>query len=277
MQPSFDAPRHRPVQIAPETFLIQATIGEGTPAPFAVHMNSLLIRGAEPIVVDTGTPIHREQYLEDLFSLVDPADVRWVFVSHEDRDHTGNLEAVMEACPNATLVANWFLCERMSVEPLQVPPTRWRWVNDGESFTAGDRTMVAVRPPLFDSPATRGLFDSSTGVYWGGDCFGAPVKQGTASVAELDPEFWAFGFNLFNQWNSPWAPLVDRTRYAAKVASVQALGVSTIASTHGPHVPATHVARAFELLHGVPDALVDEQPGQPVLDGMVAAMAAAVA
>src|SRR5690606_40473606 len=96
-------------------------------------MNSMLIRGEEPVVVDTGCPIHRDHYLEDLFGLVDPEDVRWVFVSHDDPDHHGNVEAGMEACPNATLVATWFLCERLSAEGVAVPPSRWRWLGAGES------------------------------------------------------------------------------------------------------------------------------------------------
>ena len=74
------------------------------------------------------------------FGLVDPADVRWVFLSHDDSDHTGNLAPVLDLCPNATLVTSWFANERMSGD-LVVPPHRQRWVNDGESFDAGDRTL----------------------------------------------------------------------------------------------------------------------------------------
>jgi hypothetical protein len=43
---------------------------------------------------------------------------------------------------------------------------RVRWVRDGESFQAGDRTLVAVCPPFFDNPTTRGLLDTTTRVYW---------------------------------------------------------------------------------------------------------------
>lgn len=60
------------------------------------------------------------------------------------------------------------------------PLHRCRWVNDGEGFVAGDRTLVAVRPPLFDSPTTRGLLDTSTGVYWGVDTFATAMPGGPA-------------------------------------------------------------------------------------------------
>src|SRR5688572_20336000 len=116
----------QPFQIADDTFVIHAALGEGV-APVAVHANSMVIRAAEPVIVDTGAPVHREQYLEDLFSIVEPEDVRWVFISHEDVDHVGNLAAIMQQCPNATIVGSWFLMERMGAEGLCAPPMRWRW------------------------------------------------------------------------------------------------------------------------------------------------------
>ncbi|MEI2696899.1 MAG: MBL fold metallo-hydrolase [Microthrixaceae bacterium] len=269
-------PRHQPMEIAPETFVIQATQGEGT-APQAVHMNSMLIRGSEPVVVDTGCPAHREQYLEDLFSLVDPQDVRWVFISHDDVDHYGNLHEVMDACPNATLVATWFLCERLAGDRLDVAPTRWRWVGDGESFEAGDRTLTALRPPLYDSPTTRGLYDHSSGVYWASDCFATPVERGTAFVADLDPQAWAAGFAAFQAWNSPWVSLVEPDAFAAECRRVEQLRPSAIATAHGPTIEASHVQRAFEMLRAMPGVVAPAQPDQSVLDAITSAMAAGVA
>jgi flavorubredoxin len=262
------------VEIGPDTFVIQATQGEGT-APMAVHMNSMVIRAAEPVVVDTGCPVHREQYLEDLFAIVDPEDVRWVFVSHDDVDHHGNLHEVLDACPNATLVANWFLCERLAVDRLDVAPTRWRWLDDGESLDVGDRVLTALRPPLYDSPTTRGLLDRSTGVYWASDCFAAPVQRGTAFVEDLDADAWAEGFVTFQHWNSPWVRMVDRAAWSAACDAFAALGVRTVATAHGPTVDAASLGPALELLRQLPDLPAPPQPGQPVLDAIVAGMAAA--
>ena len=130
--------------------------------PVTVTLNSMVIRAAEPVVVDTGVAENREQYLTDVFSLVDPEDIRWVFISHDDVDHTGNLNALMEAAPNATVIINWFMQERMGAT-LEVSPLRQRWVGDGELIDVGDRVLATVRPPVYDSPTTRGLYDPSTG------------------------------------------------------------------------------------------------------------------
>src|SRR5580692_2031420 len=91
-----------PTQIAADTYVIhqvQPALGQ----PLFVYLNSMVILGDEPIIVDTGTPANRTQWLSDAFSLVDPQDVRWVFLSHDDVDHSGNLDEVMTACPNAKL------------------------------------------------------------------------------------------------------------------------------------------------------------------------------
>lgn len=269
-----DAPRHLPVEIAPETWVIQATEGEGT-NPVAVHMNAMVIRGREPIVVDTGLPGHRERYLEDLFGIVEPCDVRWIFISHDDIDHHGNLDAVLDACPRATLVASWFLCQRLQADGLVASPERWRWVGPGESFDAGDRTLVAVRPPLYDSPTTRGLFDPTTGVYWASDCYAAPVERGTAFVEALDPDAWAEGFTAFQHWNSPWVSLLDERTFARECSRIEQLSPSAIATAHGPTIEASDLPRAFELLRAVPNRAAPPQPDQLVLDEIIAAMATA--
>src|SRR4051794_22192415 len=104
--------RLTPTPIAPDTFVVHDHSGEGT-APFSVALNTMVIRAREPVVVDTGMAENRDQYLADVFGIVEPEDIRWVFISHDDVDHTGNVNALMDLAPNATLVVNWFMWERM--------------------------------------------------------------------------------------------------------------------------------------------------------------------
>jgi flavorubredoxin len=256
--------RIAPTQIAPDTFVIHDHNGEGH-APVLVPLNSMVIRSAEPVVVDTGMSDNRDRFFDDVFSIVEPEDIRWVFVSHDDVDHTGNLNELMQLAPNATLVINWFLAERMGAE-LEVPPTRWRWVADGESFDAGDRRLFAVRPPVFDSPTTRGLFDPTTGVYWSSDAFATPMLTPVQQVSELDPGFWAQGMATFDRYVAPWLELVDDGRYQSTVDRIAALGATTIAGCHTPVIGRELVDRAIAMTRRSPVATIDPQPGQEVLD-----------
>ncbi|HSP02325.1 MAG TPA: MBL fold metallo-hydrolase [Acidimicrobiales bacterium] len=256
--------RLEPTRIAPETFLIHDHAGEGT-APVSIALNAMLIRGEQPVVVDTGAVEHREQYLDDLFSLVEPEDVRWVFISHDDVDHTGNLNAVMAACPNATLVIDWFMQERMG-KTLEVSPLRWRWMQDGESLDVGDRQLQLVRPPVYDSPTTRGLFDPTTGVYWAADGFATPMPVPVRDVADIDLEVWTAGMATFNQYISPWLLLADERRYQGTVDRIAALQPTAIAGCHTPVIVGDRVAGAIDITRRTPGETVPAQPDQAVLD-----------
>ena len=264
MDTTFTKTRLAPTQIASETFLIHDHNGEGH-APVMVPLNSMVIRGAEPMIVDTGMPENREQFLADVFSLVEPEDIRWVFISHDDIDHTGNLNALMELAPNATAIVNWFMWERMGAS-LEISPMRMRWLGDGERIDVGDRILTAVRPPVYDSPTTRGLYDPTTGVYWASDAFAAPMLEVTTHVADMDLGFWAEGMPMFNQYVAPWLQLVDDDKFQLTVDRIEALGATAIAGCHTPIIGRDLVGQAIDMTRKSADAMVAPQPDQAVLD-----------
>jgi flavorubredoxin len=261
-----------PTLIAKDTYVIhqvQPALGE----PLFVYLNSMVIRGREPMIVDTGTPANRAQWLEDAFSLVEPEDVRWVFVSHDDVDHSGNLDEVMTACTNATLICTWAMVERHT-NCFNFPLERCRWVMDGEAIDIGDRTLQAVRPPVYDSPTTRGLFDPTTGVYWAVDTFATPLPDPAMGIADLDPDFWAFGLGLFALGAvSPWLSMVDPARYSAYVDRSQSLDITTIAACHSPVIEGEFIDKAFARIRELPTIDPPPVPDQSVLDQIVAATA----
>jgi flavorubredoxin len=265
-----------PVKIAADTYVIQQ-VQPALGQPLFVYINSMVILGKEPVIVDTGTPANRTQWLDDAFSLVEPEDVKWVFLSHDDVDHTGNLDEVMTACPNAKLVCNWAMIERHT-NCFAFPLERCRWIMHDESFSVGDRTLHAVRPPVYDSPTTRGLFDSTTGVYWAVDSFATPLPDPHMGVADLDPEFWRFGMTLFAFGAvSPWLAMVDHEKYGRFVDTVQGLDIATIAGCHTPVIEGPFIQQAFDSIRGFPSVVPPPLPDQSILDQIIAANALPVA
>jgi flavorubredoxin len=261
-----------PLRIADETFLIRPMV-QPPGAPFAMHVNSMVILGAEPVIVDTCAALMREDWMDQVFGLVDPDDVRWVFLSHDDSDHAGNLGAVLDICPNATLVTSWFANERMSGD-LMVAPQRQRWVNDGESFIAGDRTLVAVRPPMFDSPTTRGLFDTSSGVYWSSDAFGTPVSGLVDHVDDLPRELLDEGSTMLSSFLCPWHTVVDPGKYASWVDRIADLRPAAIVGAHGPLVSGGAIESTLDRARHLPHVPLLPQPGQADLDALITLLAA---
>jgi hypothetical protein len=258
--------------VAPETFVIRQAIGEGL-GPVVASVNSMVIRGAEPVIVDTGMAISRDPWLDHVFELVDPADVRWIYLSHDDEDHTGALFELLERCPAATLVTNMFAILRMSATGL-VPLDRVRIVNPGESFVAGDRELVALVPPTYDSPTTRGLYDSTTGVYWAADSFAMESNRVVDDIDDLAPGEFRDALLHTQRLLSPWVRLTDPERYGAHLATVRDLHPTVAVGAHGPALFGPQVESAFLLFEELPYLPPADLVGQPEFELMLAAITA---
>jgi flavorubredoxin len=177
----------------------------------------------------------------------------------------------MSACPNAQLVCNWAMVERHT-NCFSFPLERCRWVMHEESFDAGDRTLHALRPPLYDSPTTRGLFDPTTGVYWAVDTFATPLPDPETPVADLEDEFWTSGMTLFAYGAlCPWLSLLDPTKFGRFVDGIQALDIKTVASCHCPAFESPHIERAFEHVRRLPEIEPPPLPDQSILDQIIGA------
>jgi flavorubredoxin len=260
-------PVTRPELIAPDTFLIPNL----APGPDGLYLpvNSMVIRGSEPVIVDTGAPVHREQWLEKVFAVVEPEDVRWVFLSHDDGDHTGALFDVLERCPRATLVTNFFTVERLKIEKPALPLARMRWVEPGGSFDAGDRVLRLFRPPVFDGPTSRGLFDPRSGAMWIVDSFPC-FTPGTLDGAEMPHDLLAQVMPALSSAISPWHAWLDAAAYTRHIDTVEALGARTVASAHGPVLRGERLDDAFDRLRALAGQPVIPTPGQELLDTLLA-------
>jgi flavorubredoxin len=257
-----------PHPIADETFLVADSLGIDDP-PMTLQLNSMVIRGEQPVLVDTGAPIHAERHLDQVFGLVDPADVRWVFLSHDDADHAGNLGAVMEACPGARLATNRLALVQLTAGGLHLTPDRVVAVADGDFIDVGDRLLVIQRPPLYDSAATHGVFDTRTEVFWGSDCFSAILPVPALEAADVPGDDWAQGFVEFHQWNSPWLEGLDGRWWNRVVDRLVSRRPRTIASAHGPTIRDDHVGPAIELLRELPQLPVGRRPEQVALERLL--------
>jgi hypothetical protein len=259
-------------KVAPDTYVVHQIAGEGL-GPVAVYMNSMVITGDEPVIVDTGVAVTRTEWLERTFELVDPADVRWIYLSHDDSDHTGNLLQVLDLCRNATLVTNWFSVERMAGD-VMLPLDRMQWINDGDSFGTNDR-FHAVLPPTFDSPTTRGLFDTRTNVYWAADSFATAFPFEVESIRDLPPGAFREGFLAVQRMVSVWHRWLDPVRYGAHLDRVAALGAEVVAGGHAITLHGDQIASGFELLRELPYLPPIQWPTGADLDLLIKTIAAA--
>ena len=198
-------------------------------------VNTFVLHAEQPVVVDTGLSNADKDFVTDLSAVIDPADVRWIWLTHPDRDHTGGLFQLLEAAPQARLITTFIGAGIMSTE-WEVPLDRAYFLNPGQSLDVGDRTLTGYRPPLFDNPATVGFQESKGGAFFSSDCFGGPMP--TADIAQGDdareaPDLES-AMMLWAAIDSPWARMVDPVKFSATVEPIRQLDPSAILSSHLP-------------------------------------------
>ncbi len=230
-----------------------------------------LIKGTEPVLVDTGMPIDRDEFFKTLKSLIDPEDIKWIFLTHDDNDHAGNIEAMMEAAPNARLVSNWVACARMA-DSWEIPMNRVLWLNPGQSFTAGDRKLSVHRPPIFDSPSTLALYDQKAEVLFGADSFGAIIPAPVEDTADVPEAAFNEGFSIFARVLSPWTALADQAKYDKMLAGLQRIQAKTVVSCHAP-VSRGRTDMMLKAYSAIPSMEPFVGPDQVALEALLAEMA----
>lgn len=235
----------RTLAVAPDVWLVRSPAPADGPA---LPLNTLVVTGDDPVLVDTGPAPDRDVWWAQVEALVDVAAVRWVVLTHDDPAHCGALAEVLARCAGATVVASWAMAARLAQRAPGLDPDRCRWVAEGDVLPAGGRDLCVLRPPAYDSPATLGLFDRGTGVYWASVCFGTPVPHDVDEVSVLDRDVWEDGFSTYHRSLSPWIADVDPSRWRAAVGRVAVHGPRTIASARGPVICRGEVGRALDLL-----------------------------
>lgn len=242
------------------------------PVPGAgfLPVNAFLIKAQEPVLVDTGIGIDSDEFMKALASVIDLRDLKWVWLTHDDADHTGSLQRVLKAAPNARLAAYSLAVLRLS-SAWPVPMDRVYWLNPGDSIRAGDRKLTAVRPPLFDNPTTIGVYDDKSGAFFSADCFGAIIPapaQSTDDVAEGD---LAKGMAGWASLDNPWVHMVRPANLGQALDRIRQLAPKMILSAHLP-LATGKTEQFLKLLATVPSSTPAVAPNQTALEQILAQM-----
>jgi flavorubredoxin len=252
-------------QISDEAFVIP----EALPVPGVgkLPVNAMVLRGKEPMILDTLAIVHRDTFLDEVFRIVEPKDVRWLFLSHEDRDHSGAIMQVMAMCPKAKLVTNFLGLGKLH-EEFDFDPHRIHILNDGDSLDIGDRVVQAIRPPLYDSSATTGIWDPKSEIYYGADCFGVVAEEVPHYTDEMRRADFEDGYFFMNRANHIWFEHVRPEALAAAAEKIKQLNAKMLVSGHGP-VERRDVPGMCEMIKRIADMPALELPGQDAYEQML--------
>ena len=205
------------------------------PGMGVLPVNSFLLKGREPLLVDTGLAALGDAYLSALEAEIDLRELRWIWLSHLDADHAGNLARVLDRAPRVRIVTNFLGRGKMQLAGLDV--SRVHLLEPGAALELADRRLMAVRPPYFDAPESLGFFDARDGVLFLVDAFGAVLPEPVTDVGELADAPLQAGLAGWSSLDAPWLALVDQARFGRTLEAIARLQPATLLSGHLP--PAT--------------------------------------
>ncbi|HMN44097.1 MAG TPA: MBL fold metallo-hydrolase [Povalibacter sp.] len=235
--------------------------------------NAYVVKSTAPVLIDTGLPADTDEFMNALRSVIDPRDLRWIWLTHIDQDHVGSLRRLLDEAPRAKVVTNFLGLGKLGL--VGPPPLeRVHLLNPGQSIDAGDRTLFAVAPPTYDAPETMGVYDGKSHMFFSSDCFGAILNQPAEDAAAIAPDALREGQTLWTTIDSPWLRHTSDTWLAGALDDLRRMQPRAVLSSHLPP--------AFGMTETFADALVAARnaapfigPDQPAFEEALASLAAA--
>lgn len=221
-----------------------------------IPVNAYLIKAKAPVLVDAGLHADTSEFVEALRALIDPRDLRWIWLTHTDQDHVGSLCRLLDEAPRAKVVTTFLGLGKLSlVAP--IPPERLHLLNPGQSIDVGDRTLTAVAPPAYDAPETTGLYDNESGAFFSSDCFGAVLATPAQDAADIAPETLSERQTLWATIDAPWLQHVSEAWLASALDRVRTMAPKAVLSSHLPP--------AFGMTERLLDALAAARSAPPFI------------
>jgi len=217
-------------KVAPDTTSLVSYMP--IPGLGVLPINAFVIHAIEPMLVDTGLAALRNNFMTELKSVVDLQELRWIWITHADMDHLGNLEAVLAEAPNARVVTTYVGMAKIGLQGIALD--RVYLLNPEQSLDIGDRKITAISPPTFDAPETTGLYDEKTSTLFSADSFGALMAQPLENAAEMNQNDLREGSFLWSSIDAPWLGVIDPNKFGKTLSNINELSPNTILSSHLP-------------------------------------------
>jgi len=252
------------LNIAPDTTSIVSYMP--LPGLGVLPINAFVVAAEEPVLVDTGLSMLRTDFMARLREAIDPRSLKWIWLTHTDADHIGNLEAVLAEAPEARVVTSYLGMGKLGLMERAVDRTYF--INPGQSLDVGDRKLVALRPPTFDAPETTGFFDTRTRTLFSADSFGALMDAPEEEASAVSVDRLREGMTLWATIDAPWLPLLDAGLFGRVIQQVRSLDANVVLSSHLP--PARNVGTLLGWIADARKAPGFVGPDQAAIEAMFA-------
>lgn len=216
----------------------------------------VILNDGSPLLIDCGSHIHRDSVMEQLNELLGDAVPEFLFLTHSELPHAGNIAAVTEKWPDIKVIVSNVMLPYIEVLPV-LPLDQITQVVPGTKIEMTGRTIEFVDALLKDQPGSHWIHDSLTGALFTGDGFGyMDTEENSQSIVDGSADdvsqtafetYHKIAFR-FLRWIKPERIAADLRKMFAK------RNVQVIAPIHGNAITVnigTHLDRLIAALAAV--------------------------
>jgi len=181
----------RPVEIKPGIFWVGVIDWglrdfHGYTIPRGTSYNNYLIVDERITLVDSVYHAFTETAIDNIRSLVDPAEIENIVINHIEPDHASGLEAIMKHCPKAVI----YISEKGAKGLARhFDTSKWniKTVNTGYTLNTGKKNLTFIETPMLHWPDSMMTYVTEDRLLFSQDAFG----QHLATSHRFDDEYVA--------------------------------------------------------------------------------------
>lgn len=211
---------------------------------YGTSYNSYLLKTPEGVVVFEGSKEKTEaEYLANLSSLCDFSEIKYLFVTHTEPDHSGAIKALLEKNPDITVVAS--AGALLNLDHIMRMPYNKKSVKEGDVLEFGGYHFRSVSGLMLHWPDVMFTYIEELKALVSCDAFGCHYAFDDILISKLkDEEGYIDAFEYY--YEKIMGPFPSFAKTAA--GKVLALKPELILTGHGPVLDARVEERVSEYL-----------------------------
>ena len=171
----------------------------------------VILNDGHPILIDCGSHLYRPQFMQEMQEVLDGATPEYIFLTHSELPHAGNIKSVAEKWPGIKVIVSNVLLAYIEILPV-LPLSQITAVIPGTKLDVNGRILEFVDALLKDQPGSQWIYDSKTGTLFTGDGFGyfqeeALIDQFSDEIdgGIHESQFQAYHYHAFRflRWVKP--------------------------------------------------------------------------
>lgn len=188
--------------------------------------NSYFIDADKKVIIDTSKETFKDEYIEKIKSVVDPAEISYIILNHTEPDHSGNLRHLMKLAPNATVVGTGNALRYLEdITGESFPSLK---VKNGDELDLGNFTLKFIGAPNLHWPDTMYTYLVEEKILFTCDSFGCHYcndEMFDDKVGDFDQAFDYY----FDVIMKPYSKFMLKA-----IEKIRPLEINAICPGHGP-------------------------------------------